>query len=110
MADFKTSRILAMATTTGYTEIFTGPPSGQFVIREGGMTFHNTTTTDHNFIIEIRQGTSVAPIYDNTILKKETLIWQRIIRIPSDFTGIFAKTTAAPATAPKVMYTGTIDG
>ena len=107
MAEFRTTDIGLMATTTGYTRIVPPPPSGQFKIEDGGIIIQNTTTTDHNLVLEIRRGTTTVNIYDNDLSKKETFIWEDIIRIPSDFTGIFAKFTVAPASKPTFYYTGT---
>jgi len=109
MADFKTTNLSLMATTTGYTQLIEAPPSGEFVIEDGGIVIENTTTTDHTFTMEVRKGSVSVRLFQNTIQGKETFIWNRIIRIPSDFTGIFAKTTAAPATAPEFYYTGILN-
>lgn len=110
MAEFKTTDIGSMATTTGYTLIVKSPPFGEFEIRDGGIVVENTTTTDHNLKMEIRKGTKAVTIFDNTLKAKETFLWERIIRIPSDFTGIFARFDVAPATAPDWYYTGSIGG
>ena len=111
MADFKPTDLGFLATSTGYTQIIPAPPSGIFVIKDGGVTIQNTTTTDHTLTFEIRKGTqSVQLGPPNTIQAKEVFIWERVIRIPSDFTGIFAKFTAAPASKPSFYYTGTVDG
>jgi len=106
MADFKTTDIGLMATTTAYNNIIPPPPSGQFVIEDGGIVVENTTTTAHTLTLEIRKGTVAVRVYQNAIQANETFIWNRIIRIPSDFTGVWAKTTAAPATSLEYYYTG----
>jgi len=106
MADFLTTDIGTMATTTGYTQVVPSPAVGTFKIEDGGLVIENTTTTDHNLILEMRRGTTTVNLYDNDLLKKNTFIWQDVIRIPSDFTGIYAKFTAAPAAKPTFYYTG----
>ena len=108
MGEFKPTDMGQTATTVAFTLLVPPPASGTFVIESGGLVIQNTTTTDHNLIIEIRRGTTVVKLYDNDLFKKETMIWDHIIRIPSDFTGIFFKTTVAPATPLNAYYTGTL--